>query len=140
MKNCPLCGEPIPGRWIFRRDVCKACEDKESQMAVAEAARVWDFEQVGEEDERDWRPEACPFCDGSMLTGFVWNSDTGDFFKKNNLNWVAGDDPPLYGRSDFTILRNSDDGFAGWRRAHLCQSCGSLLVIQALRNSPGDNT
>lgn len=139
MKNCPLCGEPISGWWIFHRDVCRACEDKERQKAAAEAARVWDLEQVGEEEEPDWRPESCPFCDGSMLPGFVWNSDTGDFRKHNNLNWVAGDDPPLCGRNDLVILQNSDD-FTGWRRAHLCQTCGSLLVIQALRDSPENNS
>ena len=44
-----------------------------------------------------------------MLVGYVWNSNSPDMRNANELQWVAGDDPPIHARSDLTILRDSDD-------------------------------
>jgi type II secretory ATPase GspE/PulE/Tfp pilus assembly ATPase PilB-like protein len=121
------------------RNVCQKCEENERQKARVEAEREWDLKQVNEDEERNWRPEGCPLCTGSMLVGYVWNSDSGDVMRHNKLQWVAGGQPPIHARSDLTILRNSDD-MSGWRRAHLCETCGTLIVVQALRRDSQTNS
>jgi len=135
MKKCPVCGEPTSWWRLLLRDVCQKCEQNERQKAQAEAEREWNLEHVDEDKERNWRPDGCPLCGGSMLVGYVWNSDSMDAMKHNDLQWVAGEEPPIHARSDLTLLRNSDD-FSGWRRAHLCETCGTLIVVQALRREP----
>ena len=139
MNKCPTCGEPTSWWRLALRDVCQKCEQNERQRAEAEATREWKLDQVDADEERDWRPRGCPLCGGSMLVGYVWNSHSTNVMRDNKLQWVAGDAPPTHARSDLIILRNSDD-FCGWRRAHLCETCGTLIVVQALRRDPQGNT
>ena len=139
MKKCPVCNEPASWWRLLLRNVCQKCEQDERQKAQAEAERVWDLKQVNEDKERNWRPDGCPLCGGSMLVGYVFNSISRDVMHPSELQWVAGDEPPIHARSDLAILPDSDD-FSGWRRAHLCESCGTLIVVQALRRNPQSNT
>lgn len=143
MPDCPGCGKNLSLFRSFLSGMCKDCESRLQQedrdRAEAEAAREWNLTQVDEEQERNWRPECCPFCGGSMLVGFVGNSEPGDDSIRNELQWVAGSDPPNYLRSDMVIMRDGEL-MEEWRRAHLCESCGTLIVVQALRKRAQDPT
>ena len=131
MKTCPQCGGPISRLRSFLNGLCRKCrqefEEKDRQRAEAESAREWNLTQVGVEEERKWRPDRCPFCGKSMLTGYIWVTGAD-----GSLVWAAREIP--YESHDIRLLRTADEaGEAASRRAHLCEDCGSLIAVQALR-------
>ena len=130
MKQCPQCGGPISWLRSVLDGLCRNCrkvlEEKEQERQDAEANREWNLKPADLEKEREWQPENCPFCKESMLSGHVWTEG-------GSLMWSAGQ--PYYKKGDFPLLEQSDDEDS-LRRAHLCESCGSVIIVQMLRKTP----
>jgi hypothetical protein len=130
MKQCPQCGGPISTLRRLIYGSCRNCgkllEEQEQERWDVEANREWNLNQVDLEKERQWQPENCPYCTESMHPGYVWTEE-------GTLVWAAGQ--PTYKQSDFAILKEGDDEDS-MRRAHLCESCGSVLIVQMLRKPP----
>ncbi len=133
MKTCSQCGEPVSLLRSLLDGLCRKCrqgfEETDKQRAAAEATREWNLKQVSVVEERKWQPDECPFCGGAMLKGYIWvEGDSG------SVVWAAREVPYTYTSHDIRLVPPvADEEEDKSRRAHLCENCGSLIVVQAFR-------
>ena len=130
MKKCPQCGGPVSTLRLFFNGLCRNCrnvlEEKEQERQDVQSNRQWNLKPADLEREQQWQPENCPYCTESMLPGCVWTEE-------GTLMWAAGQ--PYYKQGDFPLLEQGDDEDS-LRRAHFCESCGSVIIVQMLRKPP----